>query len=382
MSDTIYADHAATTPLEPEVWEAMYYWLTKDFSNPAALYRSGVVAHQAVERARQSVAECMRCSASQIFFTSGGSESNTWAILSGTCREAVGSREVITSPLEHHSVSRACAALRKKGMAVYTLPINDAGKVDLSALLQALKRQPRLVTIQYANNEVGVIQDISTIASLCRENGVLLHVDAVQAIGHIPVSLDHIDFLSASAHKFGGPKGIGFLYARSPAVLQPLIFGGEQQGGLRPGTEPVAQIVGLACGLKLAYKRMEQHAVFKRILAEEFCQTLQKSWSGAYFNSTKLGLPGLVSVGLPGYEGQNLTYRLDVAGVCVSPGAACDNTSIRSTSHVLLALGGTAARNALCTLRFSFGTANHPGDGREAAQRLVQILQSTPNRPL
>ena len=214
------------------------------------------------------------------------------------------------------------------------------------------------------------------------KKGVLLHVDAVQAIGHIPVVLDGIDFLIASAHKFGGPKGIGFLYARNPALLKPLIFGGEQQSGLRPGTEPVAQIVGLACALKLACKQMKQYAAFKRMLAEEFCQTLRQSWEEVYFNSTKAGLPGLVSVGLPGYEGQNLTYRLDVAGVCVSPGAACDNTRSRNASHVLLALGGTAARNALCTLRFSFGRANHSGDGIEAAQRLVKILQSMPKRLL
>ena len=382
MSDTIYADHAATTPLEPEAWEAMCYWLTKDFSNPAALYRSGIAAHQAVERARQSVAECLRCSASQIFFTSGGSESNTWAILSGASRAGIGSREVVTTPIEHHSVGRACASLKNSGIAVYTLPVSEEGKIDLPALLRALERQPRLVTIQYANNEVGTIQDIPTISTLCQKKGVLLHVDAVQAVGHIPVVLDGIDFLSASAHKFGGPKGIGFLYARNPALLKPLIFGGEQQSGLRPGTEPVAQIVGLACALKLTCKQMEQHAAFKRMLAEEFCQTLRQSWAEVYFNSTKAGLPGLVSVGLPGYEGQNLTYRLDVAGVCVSPGAACDNTRSRNASHVLLALGGTAARNALCTLRFSFGRANQPGDGTQAAQRLVQILQSMPKRSL
>ncbi len=169
MSDTIYADHAATTPLEPEAWEAMCYWLTKDFSNPAALYRSGIAAHQAVERARQSVAECLRCSASQIFFTSGGSESNTWAILSGASRAGIGSREVVTTPIEHHSVGRACASLKNSGIAVYTLPVSEEGKIDLPALLRALERQPRLVTIQYANNEVGTIQDIPTISTLCQK---------------------------------------------------------------------------------------------------------------------------------------------------------------------------------------------------------------------
>lgn len=376
MNEMIYADHAATTPLEPEVLEAMQPWLTTCFANPAALYRSGLTAHRAVEQARQTVARCLGCIPGQIFFTSGGSESNTWAILSGAARTGPGSREVVTTPIEHHSVSGVCASLRAFGVTVHTLPVDEWGRVDAAALERAVARCPRLVSIQYANNEVGVIQDIPALAALCRARGVPLHVDAVQAVGHLPLALDGIDLLSASAHKFGGPKGIGFLFARHPERLRPLIFGGNQQQGLRPGTEPVAQIVGLARALELACERREERAAAKCALASEFCQTLQQAWPQACFHSRAEGLPGLVSVGLPGHEGQNLTYRLDVAGVCVSPGAACDNTGTAKPSHVLLALGGTAARDALCTLRFSFGSANRPGDGAEAARRLARILQS------
>lgn len=377
MNQIIYADHAATTPLEPEAWEAMRPWLTASYANPAALYRSGLEARQAVEKARQSVARRLGCSPAQIFFTSGGSESNSWAILSAAARPGPGSREVVTTPIEHHSVSGACDALRALGVAVHTLPVDEQGRVDRGDLEQVVRRRPRLVSIQYANNEVGVVQDMPALAALCRAGGVPLHVDAVQAVGHLELSLDGIDLLSASAHKFGGPKGIGFLYARRPQLLRPLIFGGHQQQGLRPGTEPVAQIVGLARALEVACDRRQERAAAKRALAAEFCRTLRQGWSDVCFHSTAQGLPGLVSVGLPGRDGQNLTYRLDVAGVCVSPGAACDNTGTPAPSHVLLALGGAAARDALCTLRFSFGAANHPGDGAEAARRLVRILRSS-----
>lgn len=376
MNEMIYADHAATTPLEPAAWEAMRPWLATYYANPAALYRSGLAAHRAVEQARQTVARCLGCAPAQIFFTSGGSESNTWAILSGAARQGPGSREVITTPIEHHSVSGVCGSLAGQGISVRTLPVDEWGRVDAAALEQAVARHPRMVSIQYANNEVGVIQDVPTLARICRAQDVVLHVDGVQAVGHLDLALDGVDMLSAAAHKFGGPKGIGFLYARQPRTLRPLIFGGNQQQGLRPGTEPVAQIVGLAKALEVTCAKRKEQAAAKRALASEFCRVLQAGWPQARFHSRKDGLPGLVSVGLPGHEGQNMTYRLDVAGVCVSPGAACDNTGTAVPSHVLLALGGTAAQDALCTLRFSFGSANRPGDGAEAARRLVQILQS------
>lgn len=376
MNEMIYADHAATTPLEPAAWEAMQPWLATYYANPAALYRSGLAAHRAVEQARQTVARCLGCAPAQIFFTSGGSESNTWAILSGAARQDPGSREVITTPIEHHSVSGVCGSLAGQGISVRTLPVDEWGRVDAAALEQAVARHPRMVSIQYANNEVGVIQDVPNLARICRAQDVVLHVDGVQAVGHLDLALDGVDMLSAAAHKFGGPKGIGFLYARQPRTLRPLIFGGNQQQGLRPGTEPVAQIVGLAKALEVTCAKRKEQAAAKRALASEFCRVLQAGWPQARFHSRKDGLPGLVSVGLPGHEGQNMTYRLDVAGVCVSPGAACDNTGTAVPSHVLLALGGTAAQDALCTLRFSFGSANRPGDGAEAARRLVQILQS------
>lgn len=370
MNHEIYADHAATAPIEPLALEAMYT-AYQEYANPAALYRSALHTKQTVEKARLTVAENLGCTPDHIFFTSGGSESNTWAIR-GTVPQG---GHVVTTPIEHHSVLNACASIRDDGGRMTTLEVDGFGRVVPESLTRALAAHPNLVNLQYANNEVGVVQNIPALAALCREADVLLHVDAVQAAGHLAIPLDGIDFLSASAHKFGGPKGIGFLYVREPRKLRPLIYGGSQQYGLRPGTEPAALIAGLAAAFKVTCAERRQRTAKKRALAEEFWQTLHAARPEARLHTPADGLPGLLSVGLPGRSGQRLTYQLDVAGVNVSPGAACDNRGVQEPSHVLMALGGTAAEDALSTLRFSFGSANRPGDGKEAAERLIKILE-------
>ena len=358
MNHEIYADHAATAPIEPLALEAMYT-AYQEYANPAALYRSALHTKQTVEKARLTVAENLGCTPDHIFFTSGGSESNTWAIR-GTVPQG---GHVVTTPIEHHSVLNACASIRDDGGRMTTLEVDGFGRVVPESLTRALAAHPNLVSLQYANNEVGVVQNIPALAALCREADVLLHVDAVQAAGHLAIPLDGIDFLSASAHKFGGPKGIGFLYVREPRKLRPLIYGGSQQYGLRPGTEPAALIAGLAAAFKVTCAERRQRTAKKRALAEEFWQTLHAARPEARLHTPVDGLPGLLSVGLPGRSGQRLTYQLDVAGVNVSPGAACDNRGVQEPSHVLMALGGTAAEDALSTLRFSFGSANRPADG-------------------
>lgn len=229
MNHEIYADHAATAPIEPLALEAMYT-AYQEYANPAALYRSALHTKQTVEKARLTVAENLGCAPDHIFFTSGGSESNTWAIR-GTVPQG---GHVVTTPIEHHSVLNACASIRDDGGRMTTLEVDGFGRVVPESLTRALAAHPNLVSLQYANNEVGVVQNIPALAALCREADVLLHVDAVQAAGHLAIPLDGIDFLSASAHKFGGPKGIGFLYVREPRKLRPLIYGGSQQYGLRP----------------------------------------------------------------------------------------------------------------------------------------------------
>ena len=342
MNHEIYADHAATAPIEPLALEAMYT-AYQEYANPAALYRSALHTKQTVEKARLTVAENLGCTPDHIFFTSGGSESNTWAIR-GTVPQG---GHVVTTPIEHHSVLNACASIRDDGGRMTTLEVDGFGRVIPESLTRALAAHPNLVSLQYANNEVGVVQNIPALAALCREADVLLHVDAVQAAGHLAIPLDGIDFLSASAHKYG----------------------------LRPGTEPTALIAGLAAAFKVTCAERRQRTAKKRALAEEFWQTLHAARPEARLHTPADGLPGLLSVGLPGRSGQRLTYQLDVAGVSVSPGAACDNRGVQEPSHVLMALGGTAAEDALSTLRFSFGSANRPGDGKEAAERLIKILE-------
>ena len=265
MNHEIYADHAATAPIESLALEAMYT-AYQEYANPAALYRSALHTKQTVEKARLTVAENLGCTPDHIFFTSGGSESNTWAIR-GTAPQG---GHVVTTPIEHHSVLNACASIRDDGGRMTTLEVDGFGRVVPESLTRALAAHPNLVSLQYANNEVGVVQNIPALAALCREADVLLHVDAVQAAGHLAIPLDGIDFLSASAHKFGGPKGIGFLYVREPRKLRPLIYGGSQQYGLRPGTEPAALIAGLAAAFKVTCAERRQRTAQKRALAEEF----------------------------------------------------------------------------------------------------------------
>ncbi|MGM9537574.1 MAG: cysteine desulfurase family protein [Candidatus Onthomonas sp.] len=370
----IYADHAATTPLEPRVLAAMEPYLKEQFANPSGLYRFGLKSRQGVERARQQMAADLDCSPGELYFTSGGSEGNSWAVWSGALGESAGARLLVTTPIEHHSVLRACQGMKALGMGTEYLPVESSGAVPEQALAEMLERRPRLVSLQYANNETGVIQDIPKLGRMCRRAGVLIHSDAVQAVGHIPVDLSAVDLLTASAHKFGGPKGIGFLYARRGVRLRPLIYGGEQESGLRGGTEQVAAIVGMAEALHLSLERMETQHQRQRQMAEEFCWVLAGGCPGVRFHSTPAGLPGLVSAVLPGVSAQQLVYRMDLADVLISPGAACDNRGEKKPSHVLTAIGDSP-EDALSTIRVTFGSANQDGDGGEAARRLLAVLR-------
>lgn len=371
----IYADHAATTPLEPQVLAAMEPYLKEQYANPSGLYRFGLKSRQGVERARQQMAALLGCSPGELYFTSGGSEGNSWAVWNGALdQQTAGARLLATTPIEHHSVLRACQGMGVLGVETAYLPVEKNGAISEAALAQMLIRRPRLVSLQYANNEIGVIQQISKLGQMCRAAGILVHSDAVQAVGHIQVDLTAVDLLTASAHKFGGPKGVGFLYARRGVQLRPLIYGGEQERGVRGGTEQVASIVGMAEALRLSLERMEVQDRLQRQLAAEFCQTLQAGAPQVRFHSTPEGLPGLVSAVLPGISGQQLVYRMDLADVRISPGAACDNGGEKRPSHVLIAIGD-CPRDALSTIRVTFGSANQEGDGIEAARRLLSVLR-------
>ena len=376
----IYADHAATTPLDPAARAAMEPYLAEQFGNPSSLYRLGLAGRRAVELARRSIAQCLGCMPEEIYFTSGGSESNTWAVwhaaraaLTGTNRGGV----LAVSAIEHHSLLRACRSMEPLGCRTVLLRPDGQGILPLEEVERALDRRPALLSVQYANNEVGAIQPIREIAARCRARGVLFHTDAVQAVGHIPLSLAQVDLLSASAHKFGGPKGVGFLYARHGLRPAPLICGGGQEQGVRGGTEPVCAIVGMAAALEAACARREELAARLRRMEEEFRAVLRAGCPEAVFRGPEGAekLPGLISVTLPGVRAEGMVYRMDMAGVCLSAGAACDQRGRREPSHVLTALG-LPPEEAESTLRISFGPSNRSEDGAETARLLLSALRS------
>ncbi len=366
----IYADHAATAPLRPEALAAMEPYLREKCANPSGQYRSGLDAKRAVETARRAIADCMGRWSEEIYFTSGGSEGNTWVVWNA----ALSGGTVLTTSIEHHSVLNACKSMAARGLRWDKLAVDGRGRLDPAAVERRLSESaPALASVQWVNNEVGTVQDMAAVAAVCRARGVPLHSDGVQAAGHIPLDLENVDYLTASAHKFGGPKGVGFLYVRRGARLRPLIYGGKQESGLRGGTENVAGIVGMAAALMAAMGKMDDAGARYCRMAEEFRTALSAGFPGARFNSPLDGLPGLVSVTIPGRKAEELVCRMDMAGVCVSAGAACDSGGTPEPSHVLTAMG-RAPGEAMCTLRLSFGPANADGDGAEAARRLLAVL--------
>ncbi len=377
----IYADHAATAPLDPAARAAMEPWLgdaALGFGNPSGQYRLGRESRRAVEMARREIAGILCCAPEEVYFTSGGSEANTWAVWHAA-RDALarGGGRLMTTAVEHHSLLRACRSMAALGLETVTLRPGADGVLGMETVRRALAQRPALLSVQYANNEVGAVQPIREIAALCREHGVLFHTDAVQAMGHIPVMLENVDLLSASAHKFGGPKGVGFLYARRGLRPAPLICGGGQEDGVRGGTEPVYAIAGMAAALTQAEGRREAMAARLRRMEADFCSVLLAGCpeAGIHGPASEQKLPGLLSVTLPGVPAEGMVYRMDMAGVCLSAGAACDQRGRREPSHVLLALG-LSAGEANCTLRISFGPSNRPEDGAETARLLLRALRA------
>lgn len=376
----IYADHAATTPLSEAAWAAMEPYLTEEFANPSAQYRSGLKARRGIELARRKIAGCLGCQPNEIYFTSGGSEGNSWAIWNGALLALENHRGLVTTAIEHHSLLRACSGMEALGVHTAKLSVDRLGRVLPETLEEQLAAHPALVSVQYANNEVGTIQPILELAGLSHRAGALFHTDAVQAVGHIPVDLAGIDLLTASAHKFGGPKGAGFLYARRGLRLRPLIYGGTQEQGIRGGTEAAASIVGMAEALEWSQKQQDGLARRLTGLERDFRQTLLAGYPQAEFHGEEgHKLPGLVSVTLPGMSGEQLVYRMDMAGICLSAGAACDQTGKRKGSHVLAALGVSEEMSG-CTVRVSFGSTNGARDGEETARQMLRVLQDASHR--
>ena len=337
----VYADNAATTKLSKKALDAMMPYLTETFGNASSLYDIGQQAHQGVKFARQTVADVIGADVNEVYFTSGGSEADNWAIKGvAEVMAKKGKKHLITSAFEHHAVLHTMQKLEKDGFEVTYLPVYENGIVKVEDVKNAIREDTALVSIMYANNEIGTIQPIAEIGAVCREKGVIFHTDAVQAVGHLPIDVkaQNIDMLSMSGHKFHGPKGIGALYMRKGIRIPNLIEGGAQEAGKRAGTEAVYAMVGMATALKEANDNLEENMKKLTALRNRLIDGILKVESSRLNGDRDNRLPGNVNISFEGVEGESLLLYLDLMGVSASSGSACTSGSL-DPSHVLLAIG-------------------------------------------
>ncbi len=356
MKKFIYADNAATTSLAPEVLEQMMPYLTEEYGNPSSLYSFAAKAKEGVEKAREQVANAIGASAREIYFTAGGSESDNWAIKgAAVALKKKGKTHIISSKFEHHAVLHALDALKRDGFTITLLDVHSDGLVRIEDLEQAITPETGLVTIMYANNEIGTVQPISEIGKLCREKGILFHTDAVQAIGNLQIDVvsQNIDMLSMSGHKFHGPKGIGALYCRKGVAFPNLIDGGAQERGRRAGTENVPGIVGLGAAIERAMSTLDERAERLSKIRDHFIKEALKIERSRLNGDPTKRLPANVNMCFEGIEGESLLLMLDMKGICASSGSACTSGSL-DPSHVLLSIG-LKHEVAHGSLRLSFG---------------------------
>lgn len=337
----IYADNAATTKMSKVSIEAMLPYMGETYGNPSSLHSVGQRAAEALLSARETIADILGARPKEIYFTSGGSEADNQAILSAAAiGERNGKKHIISTAFEHHAVLHTLEKLRKHGFDVELLPVGEIGTVTAEQAANAIRGDTCLVSVMYANNEIGSVLPIAEIGALCREKGILFHTDAVQAAGHLPINVkeQNIDLLSLSAHKFHGPKGIGVLYARQGIALTNLIDGGAQERGKRAGTENIPAIMGMAAALKDAVSHMDENAVKVSRLRDKLIEGLARIPHSTLNGDPVNRLPGNVNFCFEGIEGESLLLLLDQKGICASSGSACTSGSL-DPSHVLLAIG-------------------------------------------
>ena len=338
---TIYVDNAATTKTSRTAIDAMLPYFDKIYGNPSSLHSVGQAAADALRKAREEAAEVLGCEPSEITFTSGGSEADNQALVSAAAIGArKGKKHIISTAFEHHAVLHTLKKLEKEGFEVTLLDVHENGMVSARQIADAIREDTCLVTVMYANNEIGSIQPIAEIGTVCREKGVIFHTDAVQAVGHIHINVkeENIDMLSLSAHKFHGPKGVGLLYARRGIRLTNIIEGGAQERGKRAGTENIPGIVGMVAALKEANANIDANAAKVSALRDRLIEGLEKIPHSALNGDRTRRLPGNVSFCFEGIEGESLLLLLDAKGICASSGSACTSGSL-DPSHVLLAIG-------------------------------------------
>lgn len=370
----VYADNAATTPLSPIALEAMLPYLEEIYGNPSTPYSLGRRTKKAIETARSDIAQCLGADVHEIFFTSGGSESDNWA-LKGAARSMAhqGKTHIITTRFEHHAVLHTCAALEKEGFSVTYLDVHENGIIRPEEAEATIRPETGLMSVMFANNEIGTIQPIESLGAICHENGLLFHTDAVQAVGHLPIDLRklNIDMLSLSAHKFHGPKGVGALFCRDGLELPNLIEGGAQERGHRAGTENVAGIMGMAAALKESCGSIEENAAYVLSLREKLRKGLLEIPGCRWNGNAEQRLPGNANISFSGVEGESLLLMLDMQGFCVSSGSACTSGAV-DPSHVLRAIGLTDTE-AKGSLRISLDRENTS----EEVEKLVQTISET-----
>ena len=376
----VYADNAATTSVSKTALDAMMPYLTENYGNPSSLYSFAQKATEAVAQARATVAACLNAEPREIYFTSGGSEADNQAIISAAKAGArKGKKHLISTKFEHHAVLHTLKKLEKEGYEVTLLDVHEDGVVRLEDVAAAIREDTALVTIMFANNEIGTVQPIKEIGALCREKGIPFHTDAVQAAGHMPIDVKemNIDMLSISGHKFHAPKGVGVLYAKKNMPLFNLIEGGAQERGRRGGTENVAGIVALAAALKESVDNMEANTAKIIPMRDKLFAELSKIPHSKINGSLEHHVPGTVNMCFEGIEGESLLLMLDMNGICASSGSACTSGSL-DPSHVLLSLG-LPHEVAHGSLRLSIGEYNTMEEIDhiiEVVPRVVQYLRN------
>jgi cysteine desulfurase len=377
MKREVYLDYAATTPIRPEVFQAMEPYLTKEFGNPSSIHHFGKQARIAIEEAREKIAKALGAKNEEIIFTSGGTESNNMALKGVAYALSDKGKHIITSSIEHHAILEPCHFLEKLGFEITYLPVDKEGFIDPDSLRKAIRKDTILISIMHANNEIGTIEPIEELTKIAREYEIYFHTDAVQTVGHIPVNVDKlgVDLLSISAHKFYGPKGIGALYIRKGTKIHPLIHGGEQEQRKRAGTENVAGIVGMGKAIEISILELDNERERLINLRDYFIKEVEKRIEEVYLNGPReIRLPNNINFSFAYIEGESILLNLDLEGIAVSTGSACSSASLEP-SHVLSAIG-LPIELAHSAVRFTLGHYTT----KEDLDYTLEVLEKTVKR--
>lgn len=380
MSDLIYLDHAATTAVHPDVLKEMLPYFTDKFGNPSSVYGFAANNKNKLTEARETIAGALGAKPEEIYFTAGGSESDNWALKCTAEAYGVHGGHIITTKIEHHAILHTCKYLENRGYDVTYLDVDENGLVDLNILEAAIRPDTFLISIMFANNEIGTIESIKEIGEIAHRHGILFHTDAVQAFGQIPIHVDemNIDMLSASGHKFNGPKGIGFLYIKKGLKLKSFIHGGQQERGRRAGTENVPGIVGIAKACEIAMAEMEERMKKETELRDYLIKRILKEIPYTRLNGhSRKRLPNNVNISFQFVEGESILIMLDMAGICASSGSACTSGSV-DPSHVLLAIG-LPHEIAHGSLRLTLGYENTKEEMDMVVDNLKRIITNLRN---